>query len=165
MTKQIQKQKSHAFSKDIYLLGKDKYGDYLWLEAGSWDCNWYWGFGYVETYTNNKKPHLAKDIQSHSHVDGYIFEKDENGSFISHWNEQPNLEESTLTENESWEFSDLMKSFYTLRKTAEIYHQGNAHLSSGKLSLKNQQAEKRINEKEIPKIMQRIYEILTPEQK
>lgn len=161
--KKIQKQKSHAFGKDVYLLGKDKFGEYLWLEAGSWDCDWYWGFGYVETYTNNNNPHLAKDIQSHSHIDGHIFKKGENGDYIHTWNDNPDLEETVLTESESWEFSDLMKSFYTLRETASLYHQGNSHLTAGvEITLKNKQAEKRINEKEIPVIMERIYEILAP---
>jgi hypothetical protein len=46
----LSKRKSHAFGKDIYLIGKDKSGTNYWLESPSWDCDWYWGFGYIETY-------------------------------------------------------------------------------------------------------------------
>ena len=31
----MKKQKSHAFGKDIYLLGKDSDGTLYWLKAGS----------------------------------------------------------------------------------------------------------------------------------
>jgi len=39
----MNKQKSHAFGKDVYFLGVDKNGYNLRLEEASWDCNWYWG--------------------------------------------------------------------------------------------------------------------------
>ena len=48
----LNKKKIHVFGKDAYLLGKDDQGIQYWLESPSWDCDWYWGFGYVETYTN-----------------------------------------------------------------------------------------------------------------
>ena len=38
----------------FYLLGRDEEGINYWLEEPSWDCGWYWGFGYVETYTTNE---------------------------------------------------------------------------------------------------------------
>lgn len=63
----MKKQKSKAFRKEIYLLGCDSSGQNYWLEAPSWDCNWYWGFGYIETYTNNSNPSISKDIESHQH--------------------------------------------------------------------------------------------------
>lgn len=170
--KLVSKRKSHAFGKDIYLLGRIN-GENHWLEAGKWDCGWYWGFGYVETYTNGAFPDRARDISSHSHVNSLIFKKPEKYDFdkkafvlgseyLHHWNEL-DLEQTTLTDQESWEFSDLMKSFYTLREAAEIYHSGNSHLtSSQKLNLKNADALKRINEVEIPAILARVYEILSP---
>lgn len=47
----MDKQRSRAFGKKIYLLGEDKCGDRYWLEEPFWDCGWYWGFGYIETYS------------------------------------------------------------------------------------------------------------------
>ena len=32
------KVKSHAFGKDVFLLGADKDDRYYWLEAPKWDC-------------------------------------------------------------------------------------------------------------------------------
>jgi hypothetical protein len=75
----MNKKQSHAFGKDIYLLGKTTDGELIWLEAPSWDCGWYWGFGYVETYTNNRRPDLAKDISSHSHFNGLVWHTDNKG--------------------------------------------------------------------------------------
>ena len=45
----MKKEKRKAFGKKIYLLGKDAEGVKYWLEEASWDCNWYYGFGYIET--------------------------------------------------------------------------------------------------------------------
>jgi len=105
----MDKQKSHAFDKDVYLLGKDKAGDYLWLEAASFNCGWYWGFGYVETYTRQLDPYNSKDIRMHQHFNGLIWKKDENNDYLHHINKI--LAESTMTDEESWKLSDLMKSF------------------------------------------------------
>ena len=65
----MKKQTTIAFNKKIYLLGADAEGTKYWLEAPSWDCGWYFGFGYVETYTNNNCPSKAADINSHQHFD------------------------------------------------------------------------------------------------
>ena len=66
----MKKQTTVAFNKKIYLLGADAEGTKYWLEAPSWDCGWYYGFGYVETYTNNNYPNRSRDINSHQHFDG-----------------------------------------------------------------------------------------------
>ena len=58
----MKKQTTTAFKKKIYLLGADAEGTKYWLEAPSWDCDWYWGFGYVETYTNNNCKYSIQGI-------------------------------------------------------------------------------------------------------
>lgn len=158
----LQKRKSHAFGKDVYLLGTNEYGEPIWLESASWDCGWYWGFGYIEVYTNKNHPEKARDISSHSHFDGLVGFKDEHNNYIHHLNESPRMESTVLTDKESWELCDLMKQFYTLREAAEIFHTGNAHLTSCGISNKNPEMEREINEEILPRIFERIYEILTP---
>lgn len=159
----LEKRKDHAFGKDVYLLGRDEYGDLIWLEAPSWDCGWYWGFGYVEVYTNQKHPSRSRDIQSHSHFDGLVGFKTEKGNYVHHLNESPKIQETVLTDRESWELADLMKTFYTLKEAASIYHNGNSHVSSSALSLKNADIAKQINEVDIPRVTARVLEILTPQ--
>lgn len=168
----MDKRISHAFGKDIYLLGKRKDGDLIWLEAAKWDCDWYWGFGYIETYTNNLCPDKARDISSHSHWSGlvgkqerYDFDKKVfvlDSKYIYHLNENPDMAETVLTDRESWELADLMKTFYTLKDMAEIYHSGNSHLTSTGVCLKDKEREDHINQVLMPQIFKRVYEILTP---
>ena len=75
--KKIEKKKTEAFGKKTFLLGEDEEGVKYWLTAAKWDCGWYWGFGYIETYTNNKNPNNARDISSHSHWNSSIVGKKE----------------------------------------------------------------------------------------
>lgn len=155
----IQKKTSNAFGKDCYLIGRDKHGDYIWLTAATWDCDWYWGFGYIEVYTRQMDPANSRDIRSHRHWEGFLG-KQEDGSYKHHINEV--LQETVLTDKESWELSDLMKSFYTLREAAGYFNRGGSHLSSTSIRLNcvDIDMEKQINEVETPKLFQRVYEIL-----
>lgn len=161
MNELLEKKKSHAFGKDCYLIGRDKHGDLIWLEAAKWDCDWYWGFGYIEVYTRQSDPANASDISSHSHWSGQLGKQDD-GEYKHHINEV--LQETTLTSDESWELSDLMQSFYTLSKTAELLKSGGSHLSgSGNMEyMKDSDIRKAINEEMLPKLFKSIYEILTP---
>ena len=84
MTKTLPKTKDKAFGKEVYLLGRDNEGIKYWLEEPKWDCEWYWGFGYIETYSGNRKPSIAIDISSHQHASGeykhdnYLYSNDDN---------------------------------------------------------------------------------------
>ena len=158
------KRVSEAFKKKVYLLGTFRDGHNFWLEEPKWECGWYWGFGYVETYT----------IQSHQHYDGLCFKKYEyydhkkgcfqQGEYIHKLSDRPDVVACSLIEREQWILSDLMKMAYTLKKTAELYRQGNAHLTSHELvpQLKRPDREKEINEIELPAIFAQIEKLLTP---
>ena len=158
MKKRVEK----AFGKKVYLLGTDKAGIYYWLEAPSWDCDWYWGLGYIETYTNNKNPQLAKDINSHQHFDYLFFNKKKCAydMFKEFFTETP------LSDHEIWELLDLMKSSYTSRAFSDMLHRGDSHFISTECSemLKNQtNIEKVINKIFIPNLSAAIDKLLSPE--
>jgi len=165
----MKKEKSHAFGKDIYLLGSFNNGERFWLEAASWDCDWYWGFGYIETYTNNKNPTKANDITAHQHYNGLCSCRVEtedypSGKYVDFLAEHKNISECVLTEHEQWQFSDLMKSFYTLRDTAQMMHSGHSRLTSNKdINLKDMELYTHINKVLMPKIFQAVYNLLTPD--
>jgi hypothetical protein len=153
----MKKQKSHAFGNDVYLLGKGFNGVYYWLLAPQWHCNWYWGFGYIETYTNNKYPYLSRDLQSCSHANDFL------SKYFTEWNgNKPILACKTFTEAEGWELCELFESFYLLKNTAEFYGRGKSHVAPTCIDLKNKRLARKINEIELPLIMNRIIEILTP---
>lgn len=153
----MKKQKSHAFGKDVYLLGSDSEGIKHWLEAPSWDCGWYWGFGYIETYEENREPEKARDIDSHRHADKFMSE------YFTEWNgSKPILSEMTFDEKEGWRLSELFRRFYILKETAELFGRGGANISGTDESLKREAWTKEINEKIIPEVTKEILSILTP---
>lgn len=153
----MEKQVKRAFGKKIYYLGKGTDGLNYWLEAPSWDCGWYWGFGYVETYTNNKNPEAARDIRSHQHFDGLFLKRDIFNSFV-------NFLETPLTEKEVWKLLELMKEFYTLREAAELLGRGGAHITESpvKEAIKQTEIAEKINKELIPAVTVAVLEILSP---
>jgi hypothetical protein len=138
-------------------------GKKIWLEAASFDCGWYWGFGYLEQYTNENCPSKSKDITLHTHYNSLLFCNQSRGKFAHILNDVDGFSEVTLSEKEQWELSDLIKSYYTLKGAAEFFHRGNSQYTSGAiLNFKNKEIEDKINQKILPQIFNRIYEILTP---
>ena len=158
----MEKKKSHAFGKDIYLLGEDKEGTRYWLETGSWDCDWYWGFGYVETYTNNKNPDRARDISSHQHFNGLFFHKDK----MSYDVFKEFFAKTTVSDKELWKLLELMKSFYIAREYADMLHRKGAHYTTNpcKEIIQNDNEWLRINREVIPAILNEVYKLLSPEE-
>jgi hypothetical protein len=155
----LKKRKSRAFKKDIYLLGKNEDGEYVWLEEASWDCDWYWGFGYLETYTNNEDPSMSRDINSHSHFDG--LDKNCNNESYPIPKE---FVETTLTKDEWWKMRELMNTFYIMREYSDTINRGGAHQTSNPISdlIKNDKEYERINKVVLPKLFKEVYKLLTP---
>lgn len=153
----MKKQVSRAFGKTIYLLGIDGNGTKYWLEEATFDCGWYWGLGYVETYTNNRNPKLSRDINSHEHFDT---------KFLKHYQDFDNFFEKTvLNEKETWQLLELMKSAYIMREYSDTLHRGGAHLTQNpcKDIIQNLDEYTRINTKVIPAIMNQVYKLLGKE--
>lgn len=198
----MNKKISKAFGKKIYLLGINEYNTKYWLEEPKWDCGWYWGFGYIETYTNNNNPLNSKDISSHQHWEGTLQElkqpqyligyyerkvedkycdlspragfTDENGvrkpyylyhrEYAHNPYDNPYLIEKTFNEKEGWELGELFAQFYFLKEAVEMFGRGKAHVANTTIPLwKDEIKVKEINEILIPKVTERILEILTPE--
>lgn len=153
----MKKIKTEAFGKDVYLLGV-KNGIYYWLEQAKWECSWYWGLGYVETYTNNKHPEIARDIKSHQHFDGLFFDGPSHGfdNFKTFFNDTP------FKDSEIWQIMEIMKSLYTLREYSDMLHCKGAHYTSNpcKDIIWNEQEYKRINKEVIPALNKELYKIL-----
>lgn len=174
LTENLKKQKTTAFRKDIYLLGMDSEGQNYWLEAPSWDCGWYWGFGYVETYTNNEKPHLSKDINSHEHISGFMGEQQEynfdkgcfvKGEYVHNLIDSKRFAATTFNKKGSWELSELFNQFYFLQKAAENFKNGKCYTSNAAINTwEKPELVKEINEQLIPQVTARILEILSPVQ-
>lgn len=145
MNKEIKKVRN----KEIYLLGVDKDGVKYYLEEPSWDCEWYWGFGYIETYINNN---TSLDIRSHQHFNNLFLK----GDCIEKWNQL--ITDSPLNKKELWKLMELMQSFYILEEAAELFHRGGSHISENpcKDILENEERSEEINNVLLPKIFKQI---------
>ena len=157
----MQKRVSYAFDKEVYLLGLGKDGCHYWLEAPSWDCDWYWGFGYVETYTCDASPSISHDINSHQHFDGLFLRgpKDCHSMFTEFFEETP------LTDKEIWQLLELMETFYTLRKAADTFVRGGSHITGNQFKdiIKNEHHARELNAIVIPPIIYGACKLLTPD--
>lgn len=152
----LEKEEDFAFSKRVYLLGQDEEGISYWLEAPSWDCGWYWGFGYIESYQGNFKPSKAKDIDSHSHAKGFYREWWDTDK------EKSRLKLTTFSEAEGWKLSELFQRFEILKDTAGLFGRGGAHISGTDDYIKREVWAKEINEMILPKVFEDIINILSP---
>lgn len=157
----IKKETSAGFGKKVYLLGKDCNGIKYWLEAPSWDCGWYWRFGYIATYHNNRRPEKAFGIDSHQHAvgDGFLgvhFQIDDNKSILS---------ETTFTQDEAWLLAELFRQFYLMRSLADWQSRqsGLNVCDPGSKGVKiNDVLKCNINKEILPELMKNITEILEP---
>lgn len=154
----MEKKKFYRHGRNYYLLGQDKEGTNYWLEEESWYCGWYYGAGYIETFTNNKNPHLSKDIRSHQHFDSLFLQgpKCARDMFKDFFVKTP------LTDEEIWELVDYMKTYYTLRSVAELFKHGYSwQTGRAKIDeLQNQAQEDLVNKVWLPEVFKRIKAIL-----
>ncbi len=136
--------KTTKFDKKIRL-GK-VHSENIYLSAPSWDCGWYWGFGYLG---NNN---------CHYHVDGMNKDKNLYDAFIEHFGNTFIVKE----EKDIWTLCELFKTFYVLKDTCEVLGRGGANYTTNPLSdiIKNTEEAKRINEDVMPQIFDKIYELL-----
>jgi len=85
-------------------------GSYLYLTKHSWDCGWYWGFGYV----GNRDCHF--------HFDSLLNIKDNKGGIK--YTATDLFSETYITDKEWWIIRDLFVQAYALKKAAAVYRQG-----------------------------------------
>lgn len=140
--------------KKHWLIGADNIGQEHYLEEASFDCDWYWGWGYVHVFSNQKNPSNSADILEHWHFSKFFEQPRKNCYDVF----KEFFKETVLADNEIWLLIDYMYSFYTLKKSAELFHSGNSHYTS-KASideLKNPEIEEYINTEAIPAIIKKV---------
>jgi len=117
----------------------------IYLSAPSWDCGWYWGFGYLG---NNN---------CHYHIDGLDKTKNLHDAIVEHFGDS-----FIIRPSDRWVFAELFKSFYVLRETAEVLGRGGAYLTTNpcKDIIINKEEVERINNIVLPAIFDEIYKIL-----
>lgn len=122
---------------DLFILGED-----LYIEKHSWDCNWYWGFGYLS----------AEGLHTHASV---FVEQ-----LLWHSNEQVFENSIFKNSNDFWIFKDLLKQAYVLQEAAEIYQYGGHCITSPKTEIiKNDRRAKMINI-DLSKVLDKLWQFL-----
>jgi len=175
----LKKRKSRAFGKDVFLLGENEEGQYLWLESPKWDCDWYWGFGYIEIYNRGRhiNPENATDTISHSHFSGLVGEQEKydiekrafvKGEYIRNVYDSPELEKTVFDIETGWKLSELFRQFYLLREMSDFCHKEKpgCHIMDSPVDHGNMgDWYYKINNEMIPRITAEIIRILSPEVK
>jgi len=144
------------------LIGK-RDGKNIYLSSPSWDCGWYWGFGYLG---NN---------DCHYHVDGLTKHENYNFETKSFQYEFTNLFDGfkkhfgnslIVRDSQLWKLCELFKTFYVLKETAEVLGRGGSNYGNNPCSdiIKNTDEVERINKIVFPEIFEAIYKILIPAQ-
>lgn len=150
----MDKETRNIRGKYQFLLGV-KDGETYWLEKASWDCDWYWGLGYVESYRGHGRS--DKSWRGHTHFDSLFLRP---AKFVDGFKEF--FDDTPLTDKEIWTLLELMQSAYTARRYSDMLHTGGAHITTNPArDIIHDNAEyKRINKKVIPSIMNEVYKLL-----
>ena len=158
----INKQVTNEFSKNgdkLFLLGI-RNNIYYWLHEPTWDCDWYWGLGYIKTYTTTNSPMKSKDIESHEHFDYMFMYK--NNNII----EEMKLffDDIVLSESELYLFAELMNSMYICRKFADMTNNGGTNYTKNpcKEILENKKMSTHVNKIMLPALFKEIEKLLSP---
>ena len=150
----IKKETRIKFGRKRYFLGVRKEDNKkIYLTEATWDCGWYWGFGYVNSFKKG-------DIYDHQHFDTLFLKKNIFDSFKNYFVSTP------LTNDEIYFLLSYMKEFYIMQKYAELLQYGGYIIvrAISILEEKNKDANKkeveRINNNLIPELLEKIYKLL-----
>ena len=126
-TEILNKKVLNKFDDTYYLIGIDHDDVEYYLVRGTFDCDWYWSGGYIQTF--NK---YMTDIESHTHYDtgdvnGHKFSDTSDNGFKSIF------KKTTLNKNETYKFHELLRTFYTASKAIEMAHRGGSHITKNSL--------------------------------
>lgn len=150
----MKKQVIEKFGKKYYLLGTRKEDDKkVWLEQASFDCDWYWGIGYIEVFNHN-----YTDIDEHTHF---------NTLFLNSYDTfKDYFKEITIENNEIWQLLEFMTTIYQLRNFSDTIYLKGSHITNNNTEelLFNEDIYKKmydnINNEDIPKLLEQVYKML-----
>ena len=126
---------SYTRSEEKVFIGY-KDGERIWLTFPTWDCKWYWSFGYLG------------NINCHFHLNGIDEDKNLYDAIKEGFDEVKNEYFGT------WEFCELVETIYQLKKTAKMYHMGGSNYTTNpfKGDIQSKVKEDEINEVILPKL-------------
>jgi hypothetical protein len=114
----------------------------IYLSKHTWDCGWYWGFGYIGNH------------KLHAHFKLFL----EGGDTY----DLPKVFSNTkLTQNNWWTVLEMFSSAYKLREAADLYNRGGSHISNNlcKAKLQDKELSDRIN-KDLELVLDRVWKYI-----
>lgn len=120
-------------------------GEIIYLTLPTWDCNWYWSFGYL----GNRSRHY--------HLSRYAAGRNicMHDTLMSDYELVPSLAAKL------WVFCELACTAYTLKAAAEVLGRGGSHqtINPCAATIKNPKEVERINTVVLPAIFAQILDI------
>lgn len=157
----ISKEVSRRGGKLYFLLGKDADGNKHWLRQREWSCDWYWAFGYVQSFEQNRSPERARDIETHTHFNRLFL----NGEYIENYKVFFSGG-VTLEDEEIWKLMEAMKSAYIVSEYQQFLYRKGAHITSlpeeVKQIISNQNERVRLEKEVIPALCKYAEGLLDP---
>lgn len=123
---------SNIGGKDRVFLGTHKgTNEKIYLSKPSFDCEWYWGFGYL----GNKDCHYH--LSDYDNKDRLLYNDSEETVLVTE-KRNINMYDALLAdynlspaiEKNLWVFCELALSIYTLKDCAELFSQGGSHMTT-----------------------------------
>ena len=144
---------THTRQNDKYaLIGKMENGDKVYLQKAEYQCDWYYGFGYIAIYQPNKQ-----EQHTHTHWNSFFT----GSSHVTPDDIKNKLETVHIDENKLWEICDLMQTFYTLKEASGVYErEGSSHLTGETRGLLENNGTKRKLDLDTAKIIQEVQKIV-----
>lgn len=117
-------------------------GESIYLSKHSWDCGWYWGFGYIG------------NGRMHTHFDT-VFLNDTITDITDIF------KSTRLTQEDWWVLRDLFIQAYSLKQCASVYRIGGHQTDQKGITdiIKNEEMEKQIN-KDLEIVLNKIWELV-----
>lgn len=131
-------------------------GHYVMLRVPSFDCGWYWGFGYL----GNRYCHFHLDRLEF--MDPELANKNLYDQLIGLFGDS-----LTIPREKLWTFCEIVKTIYTLKEAAEVFGRGGSHYTKNpdKDALTIPEYVSHINNVLIPMQIRSLWELLTVDNK
>lgn len=135
--------------KDFRIGVMDRRG--VLLRVPSFDCGWYWGFGYL----GNRDCHFH--LNSLEVMDSSLANKNMYDQLIGLFGDS-----LTIPKDKLWQFCEIVNSVYTLKKAAELFGRGGSHYTTNPdaSTLKIPEYENHINSELIPMQIRSLWALL-----
>lgn len=122
-------------------------GQTVYINPPSWDCDWYWGFGYLG------------NIDCHYHLDTLDNGKNMYDAIKNHFGNSFRIK----NDSDIWLFCELMATAYHLKETAEVFGRGGSQYTTNPVSelIKDAELVDRINNVLLPTIFNHVNALLS----